>query len=151
MIKKVIISVIASAIVAAVAWEVVPSLTLSQIQPIASTAATVTGILFGFVMASVILLATAKDNALIRNTQLTGYLPRLVRRLHETMGCLLSVCIIFLASLFIPENAMFSDTGTLSNLKLISIIVEVGVFVLTFSVCMFIIVWREFSKFSANM
>jgi hypothetical protein len=51
MIKKVIISVIVSAIVAVVAWKVVPSLNLSQIQPIASTAATVAGILFGFVMA----------------------------------------------------------------------------------------------------
>jgi hypothetical protein len=151
MIKKVIISLIVSSVVAVVAWKAVPGLTLNQIQPIASTAATVAGILFGFVMASVTLLSTAKDNALIRNTGLTGYLPRLVRRLHETMGCLLSVCIIFLASLFIPENAMFADNGSLANVKLISIVVEIGVFVLTFSVCMFIVVWREFSKFSANM
>ena len=146
-----ILSSVLSLIVTAVAWQVVPSLALNQIQPIASTAATVAGILFGFVLASVTLLATARDNTLVRNTQLTGYLPGLVRRLHETMGWLLSVCIIFLAVLFIPEKSIITTEGFLANVKLISVIVEAGVFVLTFSICKFIGVWREFSGFSTNM
>jgi len=139
-----------SLLLAYLAWQIIPELNESQVQPIASTVSTFSGILFGFVMASVIVLATAKDNKLVQNTQKTKYLPKLVSRLHTTMGLLLAVCIIFLICLFLPDSLVFKNT-LLSGVKYVSIILVIGVSVLTFAICKFFLVWNEFKNFAHHM
>ncbi|MCS5980633.1 hypothetical protein LNO78_09745 [Klebsiella pneumoniae subsp. pneumoniae] len=82
-------------------------LTFAQIQPIASAISTFAGILFGFVLGAITLMASAKDNTLIKNIGKTGYLRRFTEEMHSTMGWLLSVCIIFIVLLFFPDTLKF--------------------------------------------
>lgn len=143
-----VISLIISIVVTYLAMKVVPALSSTEIQPIASTVATIAGILFGFVMASLTVLASAKDNSLVQNTTKTKYLPKLVTALNHTMWTLLVVCLLFLSSLFIPDSiTVISGNET----KLISVVVGVGVFVFTWAICKFISVWNEFSAFARAM
>lgn len=131
------------------AWPVVSKFTAKEIQPIASAVSTLSGILFGFVMASISLFASAKDNKLIRNTTLTGYLPKLVNRLHVTMGLLLFVCFTFLLVLFIPDSLTF----TVANIsyKYSVLIVMFGIFLGLNSFVQFYMSWRGFKDFSEHM
>ncbi|MCP4989577.1 MAG: hypothetical protein GY928_27040 [Colwellia sp.] len=131
------------------AWPVVSKFTAKEIQPIASAVSTLSGILFGFVMASISLFASAKDNKLIRNTTLTGYLPKLVNRLHVTMGLLLFVCFTFLLVLFIPDSLTFT-VGNISY-KYSVVIVMFGIFLGLNSFVQFYMSWRGFKDFSEHM
>lgn len=130
-------------------WPVVSKFTAKEIQPIASAVSTLSGILFGFVMASISLFASAKDNKLIRNTTLTGYLPKLVNRLHVTMGLLLFVCFTFLLVLFIPDSLTFT-VGNISY-KYSVVIVMFGIFLGLNSFVQFYMSWRGFKDFSEHM
>lgn len=149
--KDILISTFISGTITYWSWKVIPNLEQIQIQPIASTVATLSGILFGFAMASVTLIASAKDNILVKNTQKTNYLPQLVSRLHVTMGYLLAVCVLFLISLFIPDTAVLFGNGTYPAIKYVSAIMALGVFTLCMAIYRFIMVWREFSKFASHM
>ncbi|NRB63491.1 MAG: hypothetical protein HRU40_10800 [Saprospiraceae bacterium] len=131
------------------AWPVVSKFTAKEIQPIASAVSTLSGILFGFVMASISLFASAKDNKLIRNTTLTGYLPKLVNRLHVTMGLLLFVCFTFLLVLFIPDSLTFTVDNT--SYKYSVVIVMLGIFLGLNSFVQFYMSWRGFKDFSEHM
>ncbi|BCS94522.1 hypothetical protein DSLASN_01540 [Desulfoluna limicola] len=142
------VNILICSVVTYFSWNIVPSLSESQIQAIASPVSTVAGILFGFVMASVTLIISAKDNTLVRNTQLTGYLPKLLYKLHCTMGWLLFVSIIFLVCIFIPVTLKIQ---TLNDIKVVSILIEIGIFSFTMSLCSFFAVWREFSHFSRSL
>jgi hypothetical protein len=144
-----IIVILITLIICWVAWPVVSKFTAKEIQPIASAVSTLSGILFGFVMASISLFASAKDNKLIRNTTLTGYLPKLVNRLHVTMGLLLFVCFTFLLVLFIPDSLTF----TVANIsyKYSVVIVMFGIFLGLNSFVQFYMSWRGFKDFSEHM
>lgn len=133
------------------ASKVLPSFDAQQIQAVASTMATVTGILFGFVLACVTLLASASGNTLVRNTQMTGYLPRLMRRMHQSMGALLVVCVLFLVSLFLPLNLPADGIFPWHGFRAVDLVVLAGVFFFTLSVSLFASVWRRFAAFAANM
>lgn len=132
-----------------VAWPVVSNFTTKEIQPIASAVSTLSGMLFGFVMASISLLASAKENKLVKNTTLTGYLPKLVNRLHVTMGLLLLVCFTFLLVLFIPDSLTFSIENT--SYKYSVAIVMFGIFLVLNSFVQFYLSWKGFKNFSKYM
>jgi hypothetical protein len=142
---------ISGAIVTYLASFLVQDLVLATIQQISSTVATVTGILFGFVMASVTLLASAKDNPLIQNTQKTKYLPKLIFKLHVLMALLLTVCLIFLVCLFLPDASSFTIPSIAENVRYVSAVLDFGIFVFSIAVVKFVFVWHEFSKFISNM
>ncbi len=129
----------------------VVKLSSSQIQAISSTVSTVAGILFGFVMASVTLLASAKGNVLVENTKKTKYLQKLMSRLHRMMAWLLFVCVVFLACLFIPVSFPAPCTIFPENTKCVAVLLSIGVFLFVVSIVKFIFVWREFSEFASNM
>ncbi|MGI2139662.1 hypothetical protein [Shewanella baltica] len=130
-------------------WPVVVNFTSKEIQPIASAVSTLSGILFGFVMASISLFASAKDNKLVRNTTMTGYLPKLVNRLHVTMGLLLFVCFTFLLVLFIPDSLTFNWSG--KDYRYSALIVIFGVFLMQNSFIQFYLSWKGFKEFSKHM
>lgn len=144
-------AIIFSGIVTYLSWKVIPGLDEAHVQGISSTVSTISGILFGFVMASATLLISAKDNTLVKNAQIIGYLPKLLKKLRHTMAYLLAVCITFLICLFIPETMTLSSIGLTYDLKVKSLVILIGVFVFCMAFCCFILVWREFSKFSENM
>lgn len=139
---------VAAAGLAYLSWQVVPGFNQSAIQPIASTVASVSGVLFGFVLASLTILASASTNKLVENTKKTKYFGKLVRRLQISMGLLILVCLNFLAVLFVPESVIAPH---MTETKLVSIILVSGVFLFSFAVFMFFAVWHEFSKFAENM
>lgn|GEM_PF-1171401 len=146
-----IIPIIIAFLITYYSYSSVSNLDANKIEPIASTVSTVAGILFGFVMASVTLLASANGNVLIKNTQKTKYLPGLVSRLHRMMAWLLLVCIVFLSCLFIPDTAIIHSNIFPQNTKWVSLVLSFGIFVFSISVIKFIFVWREFSNFVSNM
>lgn len=139
-------SLAASAGVAWLSWQVIPLHNSASVQPIASTAASISGVLFGFVLASTTILLSASGNTLVENTKKTLYFPKLIARLSKSMALLLLVCIVFLGALFIPSDLGLFDGKTLPTL--LSMVMVVGVFLFSFSVCVFISVWYEFSKFA---
>lgn len=138
-------------IVCYASWPLFESFDAKNIQPIASAVSTISGILFGFVMATITLLASAKENTLVRNTTLTGYLPRLIDKLHMTMGALLFVCVIFLVILFIPENSTFKTSANGADHKYASVVLSVGVFLLIVAFSLFIQSWLKFREFAKHM
>lgn len=130
-------------------WPAIFVMSSKEIQPIASAVSTIAGVLFGFVMASITLFASAKDNTLVKNTILTGYLPKLINRLHLTMGSLLLVCLIFLVILFIPDNWELVVYDT--TIKYISIVLIFGLFFLIVSFFLFFESWYRFKDFVRHM
>ena len=130
-------------------WPIVSKFSSKEIQPIASAISTLSGMLFGFVMASISLLVSAKDNKLVKNTILTGYLPKLINRLHLTMGLLLIVCFVFLFVLFTPDSLTFT-VGNVSY-KYSVVIVMFGIFLGLNSFVQFTLFWKDFKQFSKNM
>ncbi|MCC8995974.1 MAG: hypothetical protein LM517_02705 [Nitrosomonas sp.] len=130
----------------------VENLNSINIQPIVSTVATVSGILFGFVMASVTLLVSAKENTLVQNTKKTGYLPKLIKRLHNLMFLLLAACIVFIICLFLPDSAVISGNSFFSTeIRYLILMLQLGIFIFSVSVINFVFVWREFSNFASHM
>ena len=142
---------LAALVISWLAWPIIFNYSTVQIQPIASAVSTLAGMLFGFVMASVSLLATAKDNTLVRNTALTGYLPKLVDQLHWTMAVLLLVCLLFLITLFLPDTLVFHIGDSAQEYKFSSLFVTVGVFFLINSFYLFFLSWHSFKTFTKNM
>lgn len=134
-------------------WCLVSQLKAAQLQPIASAISTFAGIMFGFVMASITLLASAKDNTLIKNTQKTGYLKNLVDQLHKTMGWLLFVCVIFLVVMFLPDSLSFKHPALWGRTETLysSIVLQLGVFILLISFKNFYLTWRQFKEFTKLM
>lgn len=78
---------------------------------------------------------------------MTGYLPKLVNHLHITMGLLLSVCVIFLFVLFIPDSLTFKFESTGISYKYSAIIIILGIFLLINSFFLFYLSWRDFKNF----
>ncbi|TXL80808.1 hypothetical protein D9O29_01525 [Pantoea vagans] len=142
-----------SVILCAASFSLTLKLNSSQIQPIASAISTFSGILFGFVMASITLIASAKSNTLVQNTQRTGYLTKMLGRMHATMGWLLLVCIIFILILFMPDSLkmknFFSDEP--KQILYSQITLTVGLYTVLVSFKNFIYTWFEFKSFTKNM
>ncbi|SIQ30540.1 hypothetical protein [Marinobacterium stanieri] len=134
--------------IAYLSWQVVPGFGRDVIQPIASTMASVAGVLFGFVLASLTILASASGNKLVENTKKTKYFEKLVHRLHVSMGLLILVCLNFLAVLFVPESVM---APFMTETKLLSLVLVSGVFFFSMALFVFLAVWHEFSQFTKNM
>ena len=132
-------------------WPIVASLSAKEIQPIASAVSTISGVLFGFVMESITLFASAKDNTLIKNATLTQYLPKLVNKLHWTMGALLLVCLIFLIVLFLPDSLTFQFSESENQYRYSSAVSLVGIFFLINSFFLFFSSWLSFKNFAEHM
>ncbi|HGD7406135.1 TPA: hypothetical protein ACI7AC_004653 [Escherichia coli] len=144
---------LASAVFCIIAWPLSAKLNFAQIQPIASAVSTFSGILFGFVLGSLTLIASARDNTLIRNIGKTGYLKKLTEEMHSTMGWLLSVCIIFIILLFSPDTLKFkfplvkdADEHTYAQLLL-----QVGIFFLLITFKKFYTTWSRLKDITRLM
>ncbi|WP_136512923.1 hypothetical protein [Geomonas edaphica] len=144
-----LLAVVGSALAAYASLGPLAQLSVSTMQPLASTVATVAGILVGFLMASVTIIMSANNNALVQNTKLTNYLPGLLHRLHVAMAWLISVCVIFLVCMVIPETSFIqTDLSVLNGKKYLLIVLDVGVFIFCMSLYNFIMVWKEFTRFA---
>jgi hypothetical protein len=132
-------------------WPTASGFKATQIQPIASAILTLSGVLFGFTMASITLFASAKDNVLIRNTTLTGYLPKLVNQLHITMGLLLCVCVVFLSVLFLPDSLTFDFGSPVQKYRTSTVVLMIGLLCLFTSFYFFYRSWWSFKAFTKHM
>jgi len=128
-------------------------LTFAQIQPIASAISTFAGILFGFVLGSITLMASAKDNTLIKNIGKTGYLRRFTEEMHSTMGWLLSVCISFIVVLFFPDTLKFKIPYITKNAEhtYAQLLLQLGIFVLLITFKKFYITWLRLKEITRLM
>ncbi|HGH0736997.1 TPA: hypothetical protein ACJHGZ_005506 [Klebsiella pneumoniae] len=128
-------------------------LTFAQIQPIASAISTFAGILFGFVLGSITLMASAKDYTLIKNIGKTGYLRRFTEEMHSTMGWLLSVCIIFIVLLFFPDTLKFKIPYITKNAEYTyaQLLLQLGIFVLLITFKKFYITWLRLKEITRLM
>ncbi|MDC5717858.1 hypothetical protein OPW57_00050 [Vibrio europaeus] len=132
-------------------WPVTSQLNMSQLQPIASTVATISGILFGFAMGSMTLLANS-SNRLVSNSRRIGYLDKLTGKLHNTMGWLLAVCIVFLTTMFVPDVYTIEiGNDPIKTYKIACIIGHVGVTLLLIALKHFFFTWKEFKVFAKHM
>lgn len=108
---------------------------------ISSSMATISGVLLGFVTASITMLYSAQAHKLIVNAKKTGHFQDLLRRLQELMVLLFLSCILFLLALLIPD--------TICQIRDVLVCLGVGVFVSAFT--LFWSVWRLFTKFVSFM
>lgn len=108
---------------------------------IISSMATISGVLLGFVTASITMLYSAQAHKLIANAKKTGHFQDLLRRLQELMILLFLSCFLFLLALLLPDS--------ICETREIFICLGVGVFVAAFS--LFWSVWRLFTKFITFM
>ena len=145
--------VIASAVFCIIAWPISGKLTFSQIQPIASAVSTFAGVLFGFVLGSITLIASAKDNTLIKNISKTGYLKKLTEGMHTTMGLLLAVCIIFIILLFFPDSFTYTFPFVKGAEKhtYAQLLLQVGIFFLLLTFKNFYITWVRLKQITKLM
>jgi DNA integrity scanning protein DisA with diadenylate cyclase activity len=145
--------IVASFIFCIVAWPLSAQLSFTQIQPIASAISTFAGILFGFVLGSITLIASAKDNTLIRNIGKTGYLKKFTEEMHSTMGWLLSVCIIFIILLFFPDvlTFKFPFVSEAQDHTYAQLLLQLGIFVLLITFKKFYITWLRLKDITKLM
>lgn len=134
-------------------WPLTTKLDAAKIQPIASAISTFAGVLFGFVMASVTLIASAKDNTLIKNLEKTGYLKTLTERMHSTMGWLLAVCFVFIVVLFFPDSLSFKEPFIKNGAERTysQVILQIGIFLLLITFKKFYLTWVEFKGLTRLM
>ena len=143
--------ILSSTVICWLAWPTISSFTMKEIQPIASAVSTVSGVLVGFVMASISLFASASNNKLVKNTMLTGHLPKLVNLLHITMGLLLLVCLLFLIVLFLPDTLVFEVGSSKNSYRYSSSLLLIGIFFLIYSFALFGLSWKGFKDFAKHM
>lgn len=144
---------IAAFCICIVSWPLTIKLGAAQLQPIASAISTFAGILFGFVMASVTLIASAKDNTLIKNLSKTGYLKTLTEKMHTTMGYLLAVCFVFIIILFFPDTLKFKlpFVNDATEHTYSQLILQIGLFLLLITFKNFYQTWKEFKEITKLM
>lgn len=145
--------VLASVVFCIIAWPLSAQLSFAQIQPIASAISTFAGILFGFVLGSITLIASAKDNTLIKNIGKTGYLKKFTEEMHSTMGWLLSVCIIFIILLFFPDviTFKFPFVPDAKEYTYAQLLLQLGIFVLLITFKKFYITWLRLKDITKLM
>jgi len=145
--------ILSSAIFCIIAWPLFAKLTFAQIQPIASAISTFSGILFGFVLGSITLIASAKDNTLIKNIGKTGYLKKFTEEMHSTMGWLLSVCIIFIVLLFFPDSLKFKFPFVTTNQEYAyaQLFLQLGIFILLITFKKFFTTWLRLKDITKLM
>ena len=141
-----IVSGIVALLITALAYQIIPNLKDADINQISSSISAVSGMLFGFLMATFTLLVSATENSLVRNTKQTGYFSDLLNSITGTMISLIITCFIFLAVNYIPDTSFITK-----NLKSITVLITIGTFLLTLSSVKFIYIWKEFNKFASLM
>lgn len=145
--------ILASVVFCIIAWPLSAKLSFAQIQPIASAISTFSGILFGFVLGSLTLIASAKDNTLIKNISKTGYLKKVTEEMHSTMGWLLLVCIIFIILLFFPDTLKFKFplVENAQEHTYAQLLLQVGVFSLLITFKKFYTTWSSLKDITKLM
>lgn len=118
-----------------------------EVLAIASPLATVAGILFGFIIASVSLFSSASENELITSMKSTNMYAPLMSELSSTGLALISSCIFMVISIFTPAKLIYSTYAlTWDYLLLI-----VGFFCLVYALIEFWSCWRKIHLVIKNM
>lgn len=118
--------------------------THDRIIAIASPLATVAGILFGFVMASITFISSNSKNQLIANMKSTNLYHPLMENLATTGLALITSCIFMVFSIFMPENDMFSwFLKTSFKLNWDNFFLLIGFYTLIYGLFEFLSTWRK--------
>ncbi|MCD9500365.1 hypothetical protein [Photobacterium carnosum] len=114
---------------------------------IASPLATVAAMLFGFIIASVTFLSSAKDSSLIKAMKDTQMHQQLLSQLHHTGIGLISSCIFMVLSIFSPSKPIIKTINFNWDYSLLII----GFFLLLFSMIEFWFCWKRVNLMDRNL
>lgn len=134
-IVKVLISLVITAIMASNYNPTDHSIVLG----IASPLATIAAMLFGFIIASVTFLSSAKDSSLIKAMKNTQMHQQLLSQLHHTGVGLISSCIFMVLSIFSPSKPIIKTI----NFNWDYSFLIVGFFLLFISMIEFWFCWKR--------
>ncbi|HGN0166388.1 hypothetical protein [Proteus mirabilis] len=110
---------------------------------VAGVVSTISGILFGFVLAAIsILSSSSSSNGIIDALKKNNAFQLLVRGLLSTGITLITACLFTLISMFLPSNNIFfSDV----------IFLLIGLFYILISIVTFMLCWRKLSWIFPHM
>ncbi|MGX8826198.1 hypothetical protein ACWWJI_18085 [Proteus mirabilis] len=110
---------------------------------VAGVVSTISGILFGFVLAAIsILSSSSNSNGIIDALKKNNAFQLLVRGLLSTGITLITACLFTLISMFLPSNNIFfSDV----------IFLLIGLFYILISIVTFMLCWRKLSWIFPHM
>ncbi|ELK8588319.1 hypothetical protein OC503_04525 [Vibrio vulnificus] len=118
-----------------------------EILAIASPLATIAGILFGVIIASVTFFSSVKDNHLIEQLKSTKMYDVLLNQLSVTGALLITSCIFMVLSIFSPSKRIFEQYGITYDYALLII----GFFCLILSLLEFQSSWSKIRVVIKNM
>lgn len=110
----------------------------NQIIAIASPLATIAGILFGFVIASITFISSNKDSVLLEAMRNNNMYTPLMDGLATTGLSLITSCIFMVFSIFLPDKNIFDINFTLDYILLL-----LGFFTLIYGLFEFLASWRK--------
>lgn len=129
---------LASTVLTALVLEFAPVPDHNQIIAIASPLATIAGILFGFVMASLTFISSNKDNSLLLAMKKTKMYDSLMDGLLTTGLALIASCIFMVFAIFFPEIQIAYLAINWDHLALI-----LGFFTLIYGLFEFLDSWKK--------
>lgn len=88
------------------AWSGIAEKSAQDLVSIASSFASVSGTLFGFLLAALSILTALSDRLLVANMIKTGHYKKLLHELYMAASFYLAVVIISLAALFVPNESL---------------------------------------------
>ncbi|MBM4942634.1 hypothetical protein HYO28_04020 [Vibrio parahaemolyticus] len=130
-----------SAVITALVVNYANSPTHDQIIAIGSPLATVAGILFGFVMASLTFISSNNESVLLKAMKSTNMYQPLMDGLSTTGLALISSCIFMVFSIFLPSKPVFTLNMNWDYLMLL-----LGFFTLIYGLFEFLSSWRKVNK-----
>lgn len=114
---------------------------------IASPLATVSAMLFGFIVGSVTFLSSCKDSILIENMKEVGMYQGLMTRLELTGTGLILSCLFMVISIFLPNTTLINQLDIASDY----LVLLMGLSALLFSLIEFWTCWLRISRTLKNM
>ncbi|MFJ5503837.1 hypothetical protein ACIPUO_06450 [Pectobacterium carotovorum] len=139
MIKNITIGVLISAILAWILLSKITPMTHADILMIASVISTVSGILFGFVLAAISIFSSASSNrdGIIHALKQNKILPKLIKDLLSTGVLLIAACVFPLISMF------FTQESKIGSIRCDFIMIILGFSFLLTAITSFGLSWRR--------
>lgn len=139
MIKNILSGFLISAVISWVLVKKITPMSHADILTIAGVISTISGILFGFVLAAISIFSSSSDNkdGIIHALKQNKILPKLINDLLSTGVLLIAACLFPLAAMFI------TDKTTFYSVRLDFSLIIVGFSFLLTSIASFTMSWRR--------
>ncbi|WP_312330329.1 hypothetical protein [Atlantibacter hermannii] len=139
MLIKFLINICVAIVLTYILAHNIPIMPHGDILTAAGVISTVSGILFGFVLATISIFSSASGNSdgIIKALKNNNILPGMITRLLVTGATLIAACILSLLSMFVSEHVV------IRGVKIEFILIVGGLALLVISIASFIFTWRK--------